>query len=89
MKSINSVDEEVARKAKESVEKVIREEYEGVETIEFTDVTKSPVSGLMVRGIVNGKGGFSASVNNNYRVGSIGSEEGFPPLKKEYEEKSR
>ncbi|WP_054950408.1 DUF1433 domain-containing protein [Numidum massiliense] len=89
VKSNVMIDKKVANKAKIKVEDYIRKNYEGIETVEFTDVSRSPLGGLMVDGIVNGKAGFSASVDDSsdYYIGSIGEEEGFPPEKEECVEK--
>ncbi|WP_054949787.1 hypothetical protein [Numidum massiliense] len=86
MKSNVMIDKKIAEKAKESVEKHIRKKYEGIETVEFIRVKRSSLGGLMVEGIVNGNGGFSASVDelSGCRVGSIGAKKRFPQLKEEY-----
>lgn len=82
-------DDATIDKAKKVVDSYIRNNYEDIETVEFDDDDySSPVGGMMIDGTVNGKVGFSASIDEeSFHVGSMGLKKGFPPLKKECKKK--
>lgn len=81
-------DQATIEKAQKTVESYIRNNYEGIKTVEFNNDHSNPMGGLMIRGKVNGKAGFVVDVDpDDFTVGSIGEKEGFPDLKKECEEK--
>lgn len=88
MNSTNqNYDEKTIDKAKETVESFLRNNYEEINSIEFSNDTNDPMGGLMIRGTVNGKADFSASVDpESFVVKSIGEKEGFPKLKEECKE---
>lgn len=81
----NNFDKETIEKAKKKVESYIRNNYQDIETVEFNDDDySSPMGGLMIRGTVNGKAGFSADIDpKSFRVGSLGLKDGFPEVKPE------
>ncbi|WP_240458723.1 hypothetical protein [Virgibacillus sp. Bac330] len=55
--------------------------------MEFKDDMIVPMGGLMIRGTVNGKAEFSASVDpKEFKVNSMGEKEGFPKVKEECKE---
>ncbi|QTM98243.1 DUF1433 domain-containing protein [Sediminibacillus dalangtanensis] len=84
----NNFDEETINKAKETVESYLYNNYENIRTVEFSNDMSDPMGGLMIRGTVNGKSGFSASVDpQEFTVNSLGEKEGFPKVKDECKEK--
>ncbi|MDY0404068.1 DUF1433 domain-containing protein [Virgibacillus sp. 179-BFC.A HS] len=82
-------DDATIEKAKKTVESYIRNNYEDIETVTFDDGDySSPMGGMMIDGTVNGKAGFSASIDEeSFEVGSMGLKKGFPPLKEECKKK--
>ena len=56
--------------------------YEEIESVEVTKVYQSEMGGLNVDGTINdGEAEFSAGIENDFSVGSIGLGEGFPKMK--------
>ncbi|WP_283152666.1 hypothetical protein [Guptibacillus hwajinpoensis] len=79
----NDYDEETIDKAKKSVERFILHNYEEIESVEITRSYESEMGGLNVDGTINGgEAEFSAGIENDFSVGSIGLGEGFPEIKK-------
>ena len=86
MKS-NDFDEETTKRAGETAESYVKNNYQDIETIEIEEVSKTPMGGMMVRGIVNGQSEFSLSMDeDDFTVQSIGEGHGFPDIKKECKE---
>ncbi|GGB54614.1 hypothetical protein GCM10011409_35290 [Lentibacillus populi] len=85
----DNYDEGTIKKAKETVESYIRNNYQNIKAVEFEDGDfSSPMGGLMIEGTVNGKAGFSADIDDKtFQVGSFGEKKGFPELKEECKEK--
>ncbi|QTM98246.1 hypothetical protein ERJ70_02290 [Sediminibacillus dalangtanensis] len=81
----NNFDEETINQAKETAESFLRNNYESIQTIEFSEDYSSPM-GVMLRGTVNGESEFSISMNNSLQIESIGAGEGFPNIKEECKE---
>ncbi|MGX4668247.1 DUF1433 domain-containing protein [Cerasibacillus sp. JNUCC 74] len=90
MNSPNSnYDKKTIDKAKKTVESYLRNNYESVNEVEFSDDTNDPMGGLMIRGTVNGKADFSASVDpESFIVRSLAEKEDFPERKEECKEKA-
>ncbi len=85
--SNNNYDDKTISKAKEKVESYLRLNYEDINTVEFNDNMSDPMSGLMIRGTINGKADFSASIDpREFKVNSMGEKEGFPKVKEECKE---
>lgn len=84
----NNYDSETIEKAKGKVESYIRNNYQDIENVEFNDDDySSPMGGLMIRGTVNGKAGFSADIDpESFQVESMGLKDGFPDVKPECED---
>lgn len=83
----DNYDDETKNKAKESVKSFIFNNYEDIESVEFTKVYQSEMGGLNVDGTVNdGVARFSAGIENDFSVGSLGLGEGFPDMKEECKE---
>ncbi|MDY0404066.1 DUF1433 domain-containing protein [Virgibacillus sp. 179-BFC.A HS] len=81
-------DSNVIKKAEESVESFIRNNYEGVKTVKFGNDYSHPMGGMMIRGTVNGNADFSADIDTEtFEVMSVGEKKGFPKVKKECEKK--
>ncbi|MDP4549675.1 DUF1433 domain-containing protein [Alkalihalobacillus macyae] len=78
----NEYDDETKIKAKKTVERFLMNNYENIDTVEFTSVDQSEMGGLNVDGTINdGEAEFSAGIENDFSVGSIGLGEGFPEIK--------
>ncbi|AUJ24631.1 hypothetical protein A21D_01550 [Virgibacillus dokdonensis] len=85
--SNNNYDDKTISKAREKVESYLRHNYENINSVEFNDDMSDPMGGLMIRGTVNGKAEFSASVDpKEFKVNSMGEKEGFPKVKEECKE---
>ncbi|MBF0707697.1 MULTISPECIES: DUF1433 domain-containing protein [Bacillaceae] len=82
-------DDETKRKAKESVESFLVNNYENINSVEFTNVYQSEMGSLNVDGTINnGESDFSAGIENDFSIGSIGLGEGFPEIKEECREET-
>ncbi len=82
-------DDETKEKAKNNVEKFIRNNYENIETIEFEEVKESPMGSVRVTGKVNGEVEFDAGLHSDtLEIGSLGTNEGFPEVKEECKEQT-
>ncbi|MFU0790335.1 MAG: DUF1433 domain-containing protein [Virgibacillus proomii] len=80
-------DQTTKERAQEAVEQYIKNNYEGIKSVEIVDIYQSPMGGLTVDGTINGgEADFSAGVESNYKVGSVGLSEGFPERKEECKE---
>ncbi|CDQ41732.1 hypothetical protein BN990_04109 [Virgibacillus salexigens] len=76
-------------KATEAVKQYLKNNFEGIESVKVDDIYQSPMGGFTVDGNVNeGVADFSAGVENDYTLGSIGLSEGFPERKEECKEQS-
>ncbi|MBF0707684.1 MULTISPECIES: DUF1433 domain-containing protein [Bacillaceae] len=76
-------DDGTKTKARKSVESFLMNNYEDIKSVEFTNVYQSEMGGLNVDGTINGgEAEFSAGIENDFSVGSIGLGEGFPEIKK-------
>ncbi|SDM67555.1 DUF1433 domain-containing protein [Sediminibacillus halophilus] len=83
----NSYNEETKEKAIEAVEKYLQNNFVGITSVQVTDIYQSPMSGLTVDGNVNdGEADFSAGVESDYTIGSIGVSKEFPERKEECKE---
>ena len=80
-------DDETIRKAKEATTTFIEINFEDVESIKLEEPYQSPMGSLTVPGTVNGVG-FTASLNKDFTIAGIGSEEGFPELRDDCVEKT-
>ncbi len=74
-------------KLKKTAESYIENNYKGVESIKFEEPYQSPMGALSIDGKVNGKSGFSITLNENLTVAGISIEEGFPAEKEACAEK--
>ncbi|CDQ39974.1 DUF1433 domain-containing protein [Virgibacillus salexigens] len=82
-------DEKAIDRAKDTVESYLKNNYENINKVEFSDDTSDPMGGLMIRGTVNGEAGFSVSIDpENYIVNSLAEKKDFPRRKKECKERS-
>lgn len=79
-------DKEFVAKAEEKAEKYIRNNYNGVETVEFSDDHSSPMGNFALRGTVNGNAKFEMDVDDSLFIGGISEGEGFPEIKEECKE---
>ncbi|WP_162985952.1 MULTISPECIES: DUF1433 domain-containing protein [Virgibacillus] len=85
---------ETIRKAKETAESYLKNNFNNIEQIEFSDDYKSGMGGIMIRGIVNNnkEANFSIDIdvydNGVLEVGSIGKGKEFPKRKDECREKT-
>ncbi|WP_077358950.1 DUF1433 domain-containing protein [Virgibacillus halodenitrificans] len=80
--------DKVIDQAKQKVESYIRNNYENINKITFSNDTSDPMGGLMIRETVNDKVDFSASVDpKELSVQSLGETKGFPEVKEECKEK--
>ncbi|MDP4549684.1 hypothetical protein Q9251_02165 [Alkalihalobacillus macyae] len=81
-------DNETKEKAKASVEEFITSNYEEIDSVEMTRVYQSEMGGLNVDGTVNGGAArFSAGIESDFSVGSLGLGEGFPEMKEACKER--
>ncbi|PAF34854.1 hypothetical protein CHH69_13630, partial [Terribacillus saccharophilus] len=80
-------DDKTIRKAEEATITFINNNFEGVHSIELEEPYQSPMGSLTVPGTVNGAG-FTASLNKDFTIAGIGSEEGFPELREDCVEKT-
>src|SRR5699024_4174646 len=88
MKS-NDFDKETTKKAGETAESYVENNYQDIETIEIEKVHESPMGGMMVEVLVNTKYEISLSMEeDDYTVQSSGLGEGFPDRKEECKDKS-
>lgn len=85
-------DDETIEKALQSVENYLSSNYKNIDSIEFSDDFSSPMGGLSIRGTVNNndEANFSIGVTleNNYRISSIGKGKEFPERKEECKEQT-
>ncbi|NWO12681.1 DUF1433 domain-containing protein [Virgibacillus sp.] len=90
MNSPNSnYDKKTIDKAKETVESYLRNNYENVNEVEFSNDTSDPMGGLMIRGSINGVAEFSVSIDpESFIVRSLAEKENFPERKEECKEKT-
>ncbi|WP_181917356.1 DUF1433 domain-containing protein [Virgibacillus dokdonensis] len=66
-------DDTTKEKATEAVKQYLKNNFEGIESVKIDKIYQSPMGGLTVDGNVNeGVADFSAGVENDYTVGSIG-----------------
>ncbi len=91
----NTFDEQTIIQAKETAESYLKNNFESIHTITFSEDYSNPMGGLMIRGIVNEneKANFSIDIDidssqNKFYVGSIGKGKEFPERKDECKEKS-
>lgn len=84
----DNFDEETKEKLKSVTERYIQNNFESIELIEMEDPYISPMGGTKVDGTVNGKAGFSVTINEDYTVAGISQKEGFPNRKNECKEKA-
>jgi hypothetical protein len=80
-------DEETIMKAEDVTKSYIESNYAEVESIELEETYQSPMGSLTVDGTVNGAG-FSASLNKDFSIAAISSEEGFPESKEGCKERT-
>lgn len=73
-------DEETIKKAKQTAESYLRNNYQDVESIELEEQYQSPMGSLSIDGTVNGAG-FTIDLNKNFTVAMVGKKEGFPEHK--------
>lgn len=79
----NEYDEKSISKAKDTAEEFIKNNYEDVKYIDLETPSTAPMGSLTLDGTVNGKAGFSISLDENLNVSGIAEDEGFPEEKKE------
>lgn len=85
MKS-NDYDEETTKRAGDTAESYVKNNYQDIETIEIEEVSKTPMGGMMVDVLVNGKYEISLSMDeDDFTVQSSGVGKEFPDKKKECE----
>ncbi|WP_237473850.1 hypothetical protein, partial [Virgibacillus halodenitrificans] len=72
---------------KSNVEEYLFKNYEDIETVEIEDIYTNPMGGLTVDGTVNGHAEYSAGIDSDLRVSSIGLGQGFPNEKEECKER--
>ncbi|SDM67507.1 DUF1433 domain-containing protein [Sediminibacillus halophilus] len=89
----NDFDEETVNQAKETAESFLRNNYENIQTIEFSEDYSNPMGGLMIRGTVNEQedANFLIDIDfgseNKLQVSSIGKGKDFPVEKEECKDK--
>ncbi|MYL64350.1 hypothetical protein GLW07_13415 [Bacillus hwajinpoensis] len=89
MTASEEYDDETKTKAKKAVESFLMNNFEHIVSVEFTHVYQSEMDGLNVDGTINGgEAEFSAGIENDFSVGSIGLGEGFPEIKEECQEET-
>ncbi|NBJ68739.1 DUF1433 domain-containing protein [Roseburia sp. 1XD42-34] len=86
-------DDETIRKAEESVEKFLKNNYKDIRTVDFEKGDYStPMGGMVISGIVNNnkEATFSIDIDyqSNFRVGSISEGNEFPEIKEECKERT-
>ncbi|PAF20400.1 hypothetical protein CHH49_16620 [Terribacillus saccharophilus] len=81
--SDSEYDEEKNSLAKTIAAEYIDENYKNIKAIEMGDLSEAPMGSITIDGTVNGKAGFSISLDENLNVSSIAEDEGFPEQKKE------
>ncbi|MCA0172131.1 DUF1433 domain-containing protein [Bacillus sp. RAR_GA_16] len=85
--SVNSsnerYDQEFIAKAKDKAEQYIRNNYNGVETVEFSNDHSSPMGNFALRGTVNGEAKFEMDISQSFFIGGISEGDGFPKIKEE------
>ncbi|GEN31873.1 acetyl-CoA carboxylase beta subunit [Cerasibacillus quisquiliarum] len=82
-------DDETIQKAMETAESYLKNNYKDIQSVEFDDKDfTSPMGGFLVTGKINGTAKFSVSMDNNFRVGSLGRGHGFPEEKDECKDKT-
>lgn len=87
MKS-NDYDEETTKRAGETAESYVKNNFQDIETVEIEGVYRDPMGGMSVRGIVNDQPEFNLGMDeDDFTVQSIGVKHGFPDRKKECKEK--
>lgn len=75
------------QKAELNTEKFIRKNYTSIDTIEFKELDRTPMGGILYDGTVNKKHEFSIPLNEDFTVGRyMETSESFPPKKEECKE---
>lgn len=82
--SHETYDDETITKAEASTQNYIQSNFQEIQSVEITSVYQNEMGGMTVEGSVNnGKGTFSAGIENDFAVGSIGVSEAFPARKED------
>ncbi|SEN79853.1 hypothetical protein SAMN04489762_2868 [Terribacillus saccharophilus] len=86
--SNSEYDEETVSQAKDTAESYIKNNFEGIESIEMGEPYEAPMGSMTIDGTVNDGAGFSIKFHKDTSVAGIGTKEGFPELKDECEDTS-
>ncbi len=81
-------DDQTIAKAKEATQNFIKNNFEGVKSIEVEEPYRSPMGAMKSKGKVNREFEFTITINENYSVDGISVDEGFPKMKEECKEKA-
>ncbi|MDP4549677.1 DUF1433 domain-containing protein [Alkalihalobacillus macyae] len=80
--SNKAYDQETITNAEASTQNYIKSNFEEIQSVEITSIYQNEMGGMTVEGSVNnGKGSFSAGIENDFSVGSVGISEEFPDRK--------
>ena len=79
-------DEETITKAEQTAKSYIENNYQDIDSIELEEPHQSPMGSLVMEGTVNKIHGFTISLNGDFKVTSVGENDGFPKLKEECKE---
>ncbi|MBF0707686.1 DUF1433 domain-containing protein [Alkalihalobacillus hwajinpoensis] len=87
--SQETYDEETIAKAESSTLNYIKSNFKKIQSVEITNVYQNEMGGMTVEGSVNnGEGTFSAGIENDFSVGSVGVSETFPDRKEDCMERT-
>ncbi|MGG1686844.1 hypothetical protein [Pseudalkalibacillus sp. NRS-1564] len=87
--SHETYDEETIAKAEASTQNYIKSNFKEIQSVEITTVYQNEMGGMKVEGSVNnGEGTFSAGIENDFSVGSVGVSETFPDRKEDCMERT-
>ncbi|QHA91104.1 hypothetical protein [Bacillus sp. N1-1] len=87
--SSETYDDKTIAKAEASTQNYIESNFKEVQSVEITTVYQNEMGGMTVEGSVNnGEGTFSAGIENDFSVGSVGVSETFPDRKEDCMERT-
>lgn len=75
-------------KAQQNSEEFIHSNYKGIKSIQFNELYRTPMGGIIIEGIVNHEHKFSITLTEKLAVGrTIQLEDSFPERKEECKDK--
>ncbi|APC50065.1 hypothetical protein J5S49_05010 [Virgibacillus halodenitrificans] len=84
LNSGNEIEDEInVDKAKKNVEDYLFKNFEDIKSVEINDIYVSQMGGIAIDGTVNGHAEYTAGIESDLNVNSMGVSEAFPNRKEE------